>query len=241
MACVECGDKVFLPDGDCSTPEVCSEFGSTDCVIYTGPSLPNIGISNGDRLSVVLKKLLEIATNFQPCLTTTTSTTTLPTTTTSTSTSTTTTVAPTTTSTTQLITTTTTVEPTTTSTTTELLTTTTSTTTIAPTTTTTVAPTTTTTIAPTTTSTTTVIPGYQYYTLKTVNCGNCEVSISSLKAVAYDKILSTGSYFKVEFGQYAGVYIIDLVLDPSGSLPQLDITGYTIFSDQNGCTDACNS
>ena len=68
MTCVKCGDNNILPDGDCSTPEICSGFESTDCILYTGEDLPDINVKNGDRLSVVLKKLLEIATNFEPCL-----------------------------------------------------------------------------------------------------------------------------------------------------------------------------
>lgn len=140
MACKQCGDSTFLPETDCSTPENCSEFETTECVIYTGPAIDSLNINTGDRLSVVLKKLLEVATNFQPCLTTTT---TLPTTTT---------LFPTTTTTSTILpTTTTTILPTTT-----LLPTTLTTTFLVPfTSTTTLIPTTsTTTIVPTTTTTT---------------------------------------------------------------------------------------
>ena len=88
----------------------CATYVSTDCIIYTGEYLENLGVEPGDNLTDVLKKINDNCSCSAPS-TTTTSTTSAPTTTTTTTTS-----SPT----------------TTTTTTTEVPTTTTTTTTVAP-------------------------------------------------------------------------------------------------------------
>jgi hypothetical protein len=96
----------------------CATYISTDCIIYSGEYLENLGVEPGDSLTDVLKKINDNCSCSAPT-TTTTSTTSAPTTTTTTTT----TSSPTTTTTTTEVpttttTTTTVVEPTTTTTTT---------------------------------------------------------------------------------------------------------------------------
>jgi hypothetical protein len=55
--CADCSptNTVSLPP--CPAGEPCDEILFTDCVKFTGPNLPALGIANGDRLLTVLTKL----------------------------------------------------------------------------------------------------------------------------------------------------------------------------------------
>jgi hypothetical protein len=58
-----CSDKFLesLPSCnrvECSNGEPCSEVFSAECIVYTGNALPEFGINNGDRLNIVLEKML---------------------------------------------------------------------------------------------------------------------------------------------------------------------------------------
>lgn len=41
----------------CPNPDPCSETFSTDCVVYTGDSIVDLGITRGDRLSTILQRI----------------------------------------------------------------------------------------------------------------------------------------------------------------------------------------
>lgn len=48
---------------ECSNPEKCSETYSSDCVIYTGDTIANLGITKGMPMSVVVQMLLNAIVN----------------------------------------------------------------------------------------------------------------------------------------------------------------------------------
>jgi hypothetical protein len=58
--CADCSptNTVSLPP--CPSGEACDEILFTDCVKFTGPNLPALGITNGDRLLTVLTKLHKV-------------------------------------------------------------------------------------------------------------------------------------------------------------------------------------
>lgn len=58
--CADCSptNTVSLPP--CVGGEPCDEIAFTDCVKFTGPNLPALGITNGDRLLTVLTKLHKV-------------------------------------------------------------------------------------------------------------------------------------------------------------------------------------
>jgi hypothetical protein len=58
--CADCSptNTVSLPP--CPSGEACDEILFTDCVKFTGPNLPALGIINGDRLLTVLTKLHKV-------------------------------------------------------------------------------------------------------------------------------------------------------------------------------------
>jgi hypothetical protein len=58
--CADCSptNAVNLPP--CVGGEPCDEIAYTDCIKFSGPNLPALGISNGDRLLTVLTKLHKV-------------------------------------------------------------------------------------------------------------------------------------------------------------------------------------
>lgn len=58
--CADCppSNAVNLPP--CPAGEPCDEIAYTDCIKFTGPNLPALGIVNGDRLLTVLTKLHKV-------------------------------------------------------------------------------------------------------------------------------------------------------------------------------------
>jgi hypothetical protein len=58
--CADCSptNTVSLPP--CVGGEACDEIAYTDCIKFSGPNLPALGISNGDRLLTVLTKLHKV-------------------------------------------------------------------------------------------------------------------------------------------------------------------------------------
>lgn len=48
---------------ECADPEKCSEIFSTDCIVYTGDTILDLGIPKGTRLSDVLQILMNHAVN----------------------------------------------------------------------------------------------------------------------------------------------------------------------------------
>lgn len=60
MACNPCNDcppDVSYTYPDCAGGESCEEILNGNCVKYTGPNLPSLGVSSGERLKDVLIKL----------------------------------------------------------------------------------------------------------------------------------------------------------------------------------------
>jgi hypothetical protein len=60
MACNPCNDcppEVSYVYPDCPDGESCDEILGSKCVKYTGPNLPSLGVSSGERLKDVLIKL----------------------------------------------------------------------------------------------------------------------------------------------------------------------------------------
>jgi len=62
MACLPCSDcssttsaNYTLPD--CINGESCEDIQAADCVVYKGPNLPSIGVSNNDRIKDILIKI----------------------------------------------------------------------------------------------------------------------------------------------------------------------------------------
>jgi hypothetical protein len=224
---------------NCISDGACKKLIPAFCTFYQGSSLSNLSQSVDVNIEVILATFATILAGLNQsisdcCIPPTTSTTTIAPTTSTTlqPTTSTTIVIPPTTSTTLQPTTSTTAPPTTSTT----LQPTTSTTIIIPppTSSTTLQPTTSTT-APPTTSTTTIIPGYQFYEISKITCGTCVEQSVTYRAVAYDAILSPGKYYVVEIGEYAGIYLINIALDPIGSAA-INLTGYPSY---NTCADAC--
>lgn len=63
-----CGDDVITTPltcnaPECTKPETCSETFSADCVIYTGDTIANLGITKGMKLSDVVQLLVLALTN----------------------------------------------------------------------------------------------------------------------------------------------------------------------------------
>lgn len=48
---------------ECANPEKCSETFSTDCIVYTGDTILDLGIPKGARLTDVLQILMNFAVN----------------------------------------------------------------------------------------------------------------------------------------------------------------------------------
>ena len=74
-----CGDDVIASPlnctrPECNNPEKCSETFSTDCVIYTGDTIANLGIIKGMKMSDVIQLFVLAITNSgciyptSPCL-----------------------------------------------------------------------------------------------------------------------------------------------------------------------------
>lgn len=60
MSCTPCNDcppEVSYTYPDCPAGESCDEILGSKCVKYTGPNLPSLGVSSGERLKDVLIKL----------------------------------------------------------------------------------------------------------------------------------------------------------------------------------------
>jgi len=57
--CAQCNEcppvPVLIPV--CADPEFCSEITNSRCVIYTGVSLPTLGVVTGDRIDAILLKI----------------------------------------------------------------------------------------------------------------------------------------------------------------------------------------
>lgn len=51
------------PNVNCPTPEPCSEVWDAACIIYTGPTILDLGINTGDRFDEIIQKLILLATN----------------------------------------------------------------------------------------------------------------------------------------------------------------------------------
>jgi hypothetical protein len=60
----------------CSPKNPCSQYSSAECVTYTGPNIPCIGVLTNDRLDVVIQKIATILCGGGTTTTTTTSSTT---------------------------------------------------------------------------------------------------------------------------------------------------------------------
>jgi hypothetical protein len=58
--CADCPPSNAINLPPCVGGEPCDEILYTDCVKFTGPNLPALGISNGDRLLTVLTKLHKV-------------------------------------------------------------------------------------------------------------------------------------------------------------------------------------
>jgi len=65
--CSDAAKPVAPPCGqetpECPSPEPCAEHFSDECIIHTGDSIVDLGINQGDRLSVILQKLSLWITN----------------------------------------------------------------------------------------------------------------------------------------------------------------------------------
>lgn len=55
--CNDCPPSVSYTLPDCPAGEKCEEISNSNCVKYTGPNLPSLGISSGERLKDVLIKI----------------------------------------------------------------------------------------------------------------------------------------------------------------------------------------
>ena len=55
--CNDCPPEVSYTLPDCPDGESCEEILNANCVKYTGPNLPSIGVSSGERLKSVLIKI----------------------------------------------------------------------------------------------------------------------------------------------------------------------------------------
>lgn len=58
--CSSYGSSVSYVLPDCPGGEVCEEISEAPCVLYKGPNLPALGVSNNDRLITILTKLHKV-------------------------------------------------------------------------------------------------------------------------------------------------------------------------------------
>ncbi len=65
-----CGDKPYVTNStiECPTPEKCSEFIYTSCIVYDGPSIPDVGIITGMSYNEVIQRSILYVTS-APCTT----------------------------------------------------------------------------------------------------------------------------------------------------------------------------
>jgi hypothetical protein len=68
-----CDYPIYCEDYDCTNPETCTNYISSDCVVYEGTLLQQYGVENGATVTEIIQQLVNLV---YPQCTTTTSTTT---------------------------------------------------------------------------------------------------------------------------------------------------------------------